>query len=78
MALTNYLMHSLICTTLFYGYGFGLYGRVGPLAGLLISSAVFAFQMLFSSWWLRRFPYGPMEWLWRMWTYDGLSLKRSS
>ena len=38
MALTNYLLQSLICTTIFYSYGLGLYGRVGPLAGFFLGS----------------------------------------
>lgn len=71
MALTNYLAQSLICTTLFYGYGFGLYGRVGPAAQTLIAVAVFALQVVWSRLWFRRFAYGPVEWLLRAWAYRG-------
>lgn len=69
MALTNYLLQSLICTTLFYGYGFGLFGRFGPAAGVLIAIVIYALQIPWSVWWLRRFQFGPMEWLWRSLTY---------
>lgn len=65
MPLTNYLGQSVICTTLFYSYGLGLYGSVGAAAGLGITIAVFAFNLLFSWLWLRRFRMGPLEWLWR-------------
>ncbi|MCP3963940.1 MAG: DUF418 domain-containing protein [bacterium] len=65
MALTNYLLQSLVCTTLFYGYGLGLYGKVGPAQGLGICLVVFALQALFSTAWLRWFRFGPVEWVWR-------------
>ena len=68
MALSNYLGQSLICTTLFYPYAFGLYG-LGAAATLPISLAIFAFQMVFSAWWLRRYRFGPAEWVWRSLTY---------
>jgi uncharacterized protein len=69
MALSNYLMQSLICVTLFYGYGFALFGtinRVG-LAGIVV--AIWAFQLTTSIAWLRYYRYGPAEWLWRSLTY---------
>jgi uncharacterized protein len=69
MALTNYLLQTLICTTLFYGYGFGLYGQIGAFGGILLTLAIYALQLAFSVWWLRRFRFGPMEWLWRSLTY---------
>jgi uncharacterized protein len=69
MALTNYLLQSIICTTLFYGYGFGLYNRVGSAGGILLTLLIYSLQVLFSVWWLRRFQFGPMEWLWRTLTY---------
>jgi uncharacterized protein len=69
MALTNYLVQSIICTTIFYSYGLGLYGQIGPAVGLLLSIAIFALQLPFSMWWLSRFQYGPFEWLWRTLTY---------
>lgn len=69
MALTNYLTHSLILTTLFYGYGFGQYGQISRAPQILIVIAIIAGQWLFSRWWLSRHRYGPMEWLWRSITY---------
>lgn len=68
-ALTNYLLQTVLCTTLYYGYGFGLFGKVGPLAGFLPTVAIYGAQVGASVLWLRRFNYGPMEWLWRTLTY---------
>lgn len=69
MALSNYLAQSLIGTLAFYGYGFGLWGRV-PLAALIAAAfAVFGLQMLLSAAWLRCYRFGPVEWLWRAFTY---------
>ncbi len=69
MALTNYLLHSIICTTLFYAYGFGLMGKVEIWQGIVLTFVIFALQIPFSKWWLSRFRYGPFEWLWRSLTY---------
>lgn len=69
MALTNYLLQSIICTTIFYGYGLALYGQIGAAAGIVLSVAIYLLQVLFSRWWLHHFRYGPMEWLWRTLTY---------
>ncbi|MBK8026582.1 MAG: DUF418 domain-containing protein [Chloroflexi bacterium] len=69
MALSNYLTQSLVCTTLFYGYGFGLYDRVSPALTLTLVLLLFGAQMLVSAWWMRRFRFGLMEWLWRSLTY---------
>ncbi len=69
MALTNYLLQTVICTTLFYNYGFGLYGSVGPLPGVAITILIFSLQVYLSPVWLRYFHYGPVEWLWRSLTY---------
>jgi uncharacterized protein len=69
MSLTTYLTQSLISVTLFYHYGFGLYGRLGYDGLLGITVTVFALQMCASVWWLRRFRFGPMEWLWRTAAY---------
>lgn len=69
MALSNYLMHSLVMTTIFYGYGLSLYAEVprfwqqGFVVGLI------ALQLLISPWWLKHFKFGPVEWLWRSMTY---------
>ncbi|MFY9509381.1 MAG: DUF418 domain-containing protein [Rubrivivax sp.] len=70
MPLTNYLLQTLICTTLFYGWGFGLWGKVGPAAGLALSFFIFfAVQLPLSRWWLRQHSQGPMEALWSRLTY---------
>lgn len=69
MALTNYLLHSVILTTVFYGYGFGLYGSISRFGQMGFVVAVIAFQLLLSPWWLARYRFGPAEWLWRSLTY---------
>ena len=69
MALSNYLMQTLICSTLFYGYGFGWFGRLERYQILLVAMAIWAFQLWLSPLWLRHFRFGPMEWVWRSLTY---------
>jgi len=69
MALSNYLFQSLVCTTIFYNYGLGLYGSVGRMAGIGIAVLIYAAQVPLSVWWLRRFRFGPVEWLWRTLAY---------
>ncbi len=69
MALTNYLMQSLIASTVFFGYGFGLWNQWGRADLALFVMIVFIAQVIFSHLWLRYFRYGPMEWLWRALTY---------
>jgi len=69
MALTSYLTHSLVLTTVANGYGLGLYGRIGPAAGVVLALALFASQVVLSNWWVRRFRFGPVEWLWRSLSY---------
>jgi uncharacterized protein len=69
MGLSNYLLQTLICTTLFYSYGFGLFGGVGPARGVLLTILIYAQQIPLSAWWLSRFRFGPFEWLWRSLTY---------
>ncbi len=79
MALTNYLLQTVICVLIFYGYGFGQFGRVGARTATLIALAIFLFQVLMSALWLKYFSYGPMEWIWRQLTYGrrlNLRLKR--
>lgn len=69
MAFSNYIAQSLVFTTLFFGYGLGLMGRVGPAAALALGAAVYAVQVAWSAAWLRRHRFGPLEWLWRTLTY---------
>jgi uncharacterized protein len=68
-ALTNYLMHSIICVTLSYGFGFALWWRVGASRALAIAVAILAVQIPLSAWWLSRYRFGPVEWVWRRLTY---------
>lgn len=69
MALTNYLLQSVICTLIFNGYGLGLVGQVSAPLGVLLAVVIYMLQILASRWWLQHFQYGPMEWLWRSLTY---------
>jgi uncharacterized protein len=79
MPLTNYLMQTLIATTIFYGWGFGQWGKVGLAVDLLLSVGIFfAVQVPLSRWWLKRFELGPMEWVWRRLTYGHATLKRAA
>ena len=77
MALTNYLLQSVIATLVFYSYGLGLFGRVGPAATSALAVAIFAMQIAISAWWMKRFRFGPAEWLWRSLTYGRMQLMRA-
>lgn len=67
MAFTNYIAHSVL-TAIVFNYC-GLYDRFGRAFGLGLAVAIFALQMMWSPWWLKRFRFGPLEWLWRQATY---------
>lgn len=69
MAFTNYLMQSIICTFFFYGYGLGYYDKLRFHQLYFVVGAVWIFQLIFSSIWLRYFRFGPFEWVWRSLTY---------
>lgn len=69
MAFTNYILQSVVCTLIFYSYGLGLYGQVGPLAATGIALAIYIVQIFVSRAWLARFRMGPLERLWRRLTY---------
>ncbi|PWW36176.1 MULTISPECIES: DUF418 domain-containing protein [Paenibacillus] len=69
LSLTNYLMQSVICTTIFYGYGLGLFGRAGVIIGAIIALAVYGTQLWLSPLYLKKFSSGPVEYLLRIWTY---------
>lgn len=69
MAFTNYLMQSIICAIIFYGFGFGLFGKLQRFQWYYVVAAVWVFQIIFSNIWLRYFLFGPFEWLWRSLTY---------
>ncbi|MBL7841077.1 MAG: DUF418 domain-containing protein [Cyclobacteriaceae bacterium] len=69
MALTNYILQTLIGITIYYGIGFGMGAKFGPALFFPIAIAVFTIQILISKLWLSYFRFGPLEWIWRMLTY---------
>jgi uncharacterized protein len=69
MALTNYLMQTVINIVIFYGIGFGLAGKIGPSIYILWFALLITLQIFFSKWWLSKYNFGPVEWLWRSLTY---------
>ncbi|HXP42863.1 MAG TPA: DUF418 domain-containing protein [Candidatus Acidoferrales bacterium] len=69
MAFTNYIMHTVLCTTIFYGHGFGLFSKVERIWQFSIVVAIWAMQLALSPVWLKHFLFGPLEWLWRSLTY---------
>jgi uncharacterized protein len=78
MAFTNYVMQSIIFSFLFFGWGLGLFGmRSGP--ALLLGISIYVLQVIVSAAWLRRFRFGPIEWLWRTMMYGVIQpMKRTS
>ena len=79
MALSNYIFHSVVYLVLMRGVFLGLLGKLSPVACLMVVGLVFPLQILFSSWWLSRFRFGPLEWLWRSLTYRRLQpLKKNA
>lgn len=69
LSLSNYLFQSIVSTTIFYGYGFGFYGSVSTFYGLLLTITIFIIQILLSKAWIKKYRIGPVEWLWRSFTY---------
>jgi len=69
MPLSNYLFQSIVCTMIFYSYGFGLYGKVGTALGLILAIGIFIIQIFISKYWLKYYQFGPMEWIWKSLTY---------
>lgn len=76
MALTNYIMHSVILTTIFYGYAGGYFGEISRAPQMLLVFAIVVFQLLFSRWWLNNYAFGPLEWLWRCLSYKKIQAMR--
>lgn len=76
MALSNYLMQSVTLVVLFYGVGFGLIGKVGAAVCLVICVLQYAVQIVISWLWLKRYRFGPMEWVWRSLTYGRMQPMR--
>jgi uncharacterized protein len=69
-SLTNYLLQSLACTTIFYSYGLGLYGEVDILFSTALALLLYFAQLRLTTWWLEQYPLGPVEWLWRAVSYN--------
>jgi len=81
MGLTTYLMQTFFGVLIFFGIGLNLLGEIGSLASAGIALVIFVLQIYFSKWWLARFKYGPVEWLWRSLTYlkvQPIKIDRSS
>ena len=77
MALTNYYMQSIIGILLFYNLGFGLGLEFGITYVYLIALLIYITQVIYSNMWFRYFQYGPMEWIWRRFTYGAKNMQRS-
>lgn len=69
LSMSNYLFQSVVTTLIFYNYGLGFYGKISLTAGVLLALGIFFIQVLMSHFWVKRFYYGPVEWLWRSVTY---------
>ena len=69
MAFSNYILQTVMCTTIFYGHGLGLFGSIDRSGQLLVVFAVWGFQLWLSPLWLSAFRFGPLEWLWRSLVY---------
>ena len=69
MALTNYIMQTVLAILIYYGVGLNLGGYIGPSVFFILALAVYVIQIIYSTWWLKHFHYGPLEWIWRMLTY---------
>lgn len=69
MAFTNYIMHSIICTLFFFGYGLNFYAELGYFQMYGVVLVIWGIQLMVSPWWLQRFQFGPLEWVWRSLTY---------
>jgi uncharacterized protein len=69
MSLTGYVTQGLVGVPLFYGYGLALHRYMGPFYSVLLGAALFAVQCTCAHLWLKRFLYGPLEWLWRSCTF---------
>lgn len=70
MALTNYIMHSIICMIIFTGVGFGMFGKLQRYELYYVVFSIWVFQLILSPIWLKYFHFGPMEWLWRRLSYQ--------
>ena len=71
LSLSNYLLQSIICTTIFYGYGLGLFGKLGIAVGVILAVLIYGVQIFISSVYIKRFKLGPAEWVLRKFVYLG-------
>ena len=78
MSITTYLTQSIVATTIFYAYGFGLYGKVDVMTGTWMAVGIYLIQLIFAELWLSKFNQGPVEMLWKKLTYRELGEKKSS
>lgn len=69
MALTNYLIQTILGISIYYGVGLNMGGHIGPVIFMPIGLAIYVLQIIFSNWWIKHFNYGPFEWIWRQLTY---------
>ena len=76
MALTNYIMHSVILSSIFYGYAGGYFGEISRTPQMLIAFAIIVLQLWLSRWWLNHYAFGPLEWLWRCLSYKKIQTMR--
>ncbi|MEH6944166.1 DUF418 domain-containing protein [Bacillus sp. JJ722] len=77
MSISNYLIQSLVCTTIFYSYGLGLYGQISFTIGFCLVILLYSLQIVGSRWWLKTYRLGPVEYIWRWGTYGNKpSMKR--
>ena len=72
MALTNYVMQTVICNLIFLGFGLGLYGKLQRYELYYVVFGIWAVQLIASPIWLKHFRFGPLEWAWRSLTYRKL------
>ena len=78
MALTNYLAQTVICTTLMYGHGFGMFGSLDRAQLWFVVLPIWVVQIISSKWWMNRFAFGPIEWAWRSlthWRFQPMSVR---
>ncbi|WP_340373037.1 DUF418 domain-containing protein [Peribacillus sp. FSL E2-0218] len=76
MSMSNYLFQSIVCTSIFYSYGLGLYGSISYTTGFILLIALFCLQLLLSRLWMSLYKYGPVEYIWRFVTYGKRPLMR--
>lgn len=69
LSMSNYLLQSVICTSIFYGYGLGLFGQIGVINGILLAIVIYGLQVIYSHYYLKVWKVGPFEKLMRVGTY---------